>query len=92
MSQDQGFRVQMVACQETILREIADKRLHRRDVAQTYRLTMESDERDKDDWGVINKAIMERWSLSALEWIKEQAHSGRCFEPRKGSRHGTETN
>jgi hypothetical protein len=28
----------------------------------------------------VNGAIIERWSLHALEWIKTQAHSGRCFD------------
>jgi len=62
---------------DNLLREIGDKQFKRRDVAQTYRLAMQSS--DETDWKRVNLAIIERWSMSALIWIKEQAHSGKCF-------------
>jgi threonine synthase len=71
------MRIELAACEQTILAEIADKRMKRKDVAQTYALAIRSSERI--DWAKVNYAIMQRWSLSALKWIKEQAHSGKCF-------------
>lgn len=70
---------QMTDCENTILREIAIPESEERDIAQTYRLCMESDERTRIDWGKVNRAIIERWSMTALKRIKTQAHSGKCF-------------
>jgi hypothetical protein len=70
--------VELTNCTETLLREIADKRFKRRNVAKTYALALRSSE--ETDWGTVNRAIIDRWSFSALEWIKWQAWSGRCFE------------
>jgi hypothetical protein len=72
------MRIELALCEQTLLAEIADPGTSRRDVAQTYRLAMASSERV--DWRRVNEAIIERWSLHALEWIKTQAHSGRCFD------------
>ena len=79
------FTVEMVNCEETLLAEIAEPVCKRRDVAQTYRLAMESSERDRIDWKRVNEAIIARWSRSALEYIKQQAHSGKCFSVKGGS-------
>lgn len=65
------------SCTYTLLAEIWDPRFTRKDVAMTYRLAMESSE--ETDWKAVNAAIITRWSLSALRWIKNQAHSGRAF-------------
>jgi hypothetical protein len=59
--------------QATILREIADKRMTRDDVAQTYAFCIRQQEVDRVDFGVINCAIVERWSASALGYVKAQA-------------------
>jgi hypothetical protein len=72
----------MVCCEETILREIADETMKQKDIAMTYRLAMESEERDKIDWAKINGAIMARWSKTGLIAIKKSAHSGKCFAPK----------
>lgn len=82
-----SFTAHLVCCTSVILNEIASKQCKRRDIAQTYRLAMESEKAgvDKPDWAQINRAIVERWSLSALTWIKEQAHSGKCFAPKGGA-------
>ena len=64
-------------CTQHILGEIADKTFTRRDVAQSYALAMRSSE--PTDWATVNAAIIERWSPSALEYIKELAWSGKCF-------------
>lgn len=72
------MKMVLTGCEALILREVDDSRMKRKDVAQTYRLCMESTE--AIDWKKVNAAIMERWSMSGLIWIKKQAHSGRCFE------------
>jgi hypothetical protein len=64
--------------ESTLLREIADKSLHRKDIAQTYHLALKSGERI--NWVTVNHKIIERWSKSGLEWIKKQAWSGKCFD------------
>lgn len=64
--------------EKQILGEIADKRMRRRDVAQSYSLILR-DQRDQVDWAKINHAILERWSPHALNWIKEQAWTGKCW-------------
>jgi hypothetical protein len=64
-------------CTQHLLREIADKEFTRRDVAQSYALAMRSSE--ETDWTKVNRAIIDRWSVSALEFIKAQAWSGECF-------------
>ena len=68
MSEETGIgRFQLCCCEDTMLQEIADVRLHRQDIAQTYRLAMESDERSRMDWGKVNRAIIERWSVAGLK-------------------------
>lgn len=55
----------------TMLREIADKRMKREDVALSYALALRTP--DQVDWPKVNYAIIDRWSPSALRWIKEFA-------------------
>ena len=65
----------------TLLREVADRKATRNDVAMWYRSAMES-ERDgisTVDWPAVNRAILARWSRHALLWIKGRAWSGKCF-------------
>jgi hypothetical protein len=69
--------VELVDPQGTIMREIADPKMTRDDVATTYafciRQTGTGWSRNGIDYAAINKAIMDRWSLSALKYIKEKA-------------------
>lgn len=67
--------------EEYILSEIADKSLRRIDVAKTYALAIRSESATGEGlcWAKINRAIIERWSRSGLEWIKQKAWSGRAF-------------
>jgi len=60
-----------------LMKEIADKKMTLRDVAQTYALALRQPEETL--WAVVNAAIIKRWSRSALEYIKTQAWSGKCF-------------
>ncbi len=65
------MQIQLADCENTLLQEIADKQFKRKDVAITYRLAMASSE--KVDWSRVNRAIMARWSVSGLTYIKELA-------------------
>jgi len=71
---------ELMTCERTLLDEIAEPSSVRLDIAKTYCLALRSSERDKVDWGKVNRAIIERWSISALYWIKKKAHSGKCFD------------
>lgn len=79
------FRIYMADCENQLLREIADPIFKRRDVAQTYALAIRAHQDNEEviDWRKVNEAIVARWSPYALQWIKEQAWSGRCFGPRE---------
>lgn len=70
------YYVEMVDPQRVILEEIADKRMKRDDVAMTYAFALRQHGRTSDDefdYALVNRAIMDRWSLSALKYIKERA-------------------
>lgn len=51
-----------------ILDEVADPRKKRNDIALSYAACMRV--RDSIDWPKINAAIVARWSLSGLSYIK----------------------
>lgn len=71
---------ELAACESTLLSEIARPESKRLDVAKTYCLALRSSECNLIDWKKVDKAILERWSFHALNWIKERAWSGKCFE------------
>lgn len=66
-------RIELVDCERVILEEIAEKSTTRDDVALTYAMTMLSSESKTVDWPRINRAIIERWSMNALVYVKTQA-------------------
>lgn len=66
------MRTELADTTNTLLREIADPAMKRKDVAQTYALALRSSW--PTDWRVVNEAIIARWSKSALVWIKNYAH------------------
>jgi hypothetical protein len=76
--------IYLMNAQQTILEEIADSRLKQSDIALTYRYLLESDrdKRESIDWGMVNQAILKRWSKSGLKHVKELAWSGKCFNSR----------
>ena len=78
--------IEMVECERALLEEIRDPKMKRRDVAKTYALTIKSSEFGDIDFDRVNRAIIERWSRSGLEWIKKQAWTGDCFEDEKIAR------
>ena len=49
-----------------------------KDIAKTYALGLRS--QLPTDWKAANKAIIERWSISGLERIKQLAWSGKAFD------------
>ena len=61
----------MVDVQGTILREIADPQMTRDDVAATYAFAIR--QASQVDFPTVNQAIIDRWSMSALRYIKEKA-------------------
>jgi len=65
------MRVELMCCESTLLREIPDKRITRDSVALTYAFAIRS--REKVDWAKVNRAITDRWSVSALLYIKRKA-------------------
>jgi hypothetical protein len=78
-------RVYLAESESQLIREIADTSLKRRDIAQTYALAIDAEREDgaKVDWHKVNRAIIDRWSPSGLEWIKKQAWTGKCWEGAK---------
>lgn len=80
MSEYEGMRMELANCENTLLGEIACPEMRRKDVARTYALALRSSERGSIDWMKVNAAIIERWSMFALKWIKQQAWSGKCFK------------
>jgi hypothetical protein len=70
-------RVEMVDPQGAILREIEDRRTTRDHVALTYAFCLRQNFdpacADTVDFTAVNKAILARWSSSALEYIKGKA-------------------
>jgi hypothetical protein len=56
---------------ETLLRACAEPRTTRDSLARTYALAICSSE--PMDWDAVNRAIRERWSASALDYIQRRA-------------------
>lgn len=65
-------------CVEDVIRQDIESGLTQRQVAKSYALGMRSSW--PTDWKRINEMIVNRWSFSGLERVKQMAHSGRCFE------------
>lgn len=71
------MKIELMFPEKIILTEISDKKATQKDVAMTYRIIIQ--QKLKVDWKKINKAIVDRWSRSGLERIKQLAWSGKCF-------------
>lgn len=65
------MKIELMDCEEIILQEIREEKATRDDVVLTYAFCIDSDE--YLNYGKINKAIIERWSRSALAYIKDRA-------------------
>jgi len=79
------IRIELADPERQLLEEIADPKMTRRDVALTYGLAVRSG-LDRVDWAKVNAAIIERWSLPALKWIKAFAWDGRHYQVGGGGR------
>ena len=68
------FIAHMICCTDTILDEVAAG-LNQRQIALSYALAIKSAgaKADTPDWPKINRAIIERWSMSGLERVKKMA-------------------
>lgn len=69
-------RIELADPEAQLLTEIADVTMKRRDVAMTYRLAIRACRAPSDvtvDWHKVNLAIIERWSMAGLTWIKRFA-------------------
>lgn len=82
------MRIELADCENVLLNEIAMKEATRKDIAKTYALALRSSEAERIDWGKVNRAIIARWSMAALTWIKKQAWSGKCFPAAQPQREG----
>jgi hypothetical protein len=58
--------------QADLLYVIRDGGCRRQDVAQTYAAAIVYAP-DAVEWATVNAAIIERWSVSGLSWIKSRA-------------------
>lgn len=65
------YRLEITHCTQTLLAEIAMPEATRDSVGVTYELALASSE--ATDWPTVNRAIMERWSRSGLEYVKRVA-------------------
>lgn len=63
--------IEMINCQATILHEIGNKPFKRKHIALTYAFCLRASE--SVDFALVNSAIIERWSVSGLIYIKELA-------------------
>ena len=69
------MKIELICCTEVLLEEIASNEFKRKDIAQTYRFAICSSW--KTDWKKVNRAIVDRWSVSGLKYIKHLAW-GNC--------------
>lgn len=68
------MHIEMVDVQGQLEREIADPRMKRADVALTYAFGLRQEGEVREvDWRKVNEAIIERWSMAGLKWIKTRA-------------------
>jgi hypothetical protein len=69
------WTINMVFCTDTILQDVGAAEATQKDVALTYAMAIKSHAQgaDKPDWSTINKAIIARWNMKALERIKKRA-------------------
>ncbi len=69
-----GITISLVCCTQVIQQEVTNG-CTRKDIALTYAMALTSQSRgaDRPDWAAINGAILSRYKMSGLEWIKKRA-------------------
>jgi hypothetical protein len=65
------MHVEMIGVEAALLAEIADTRVKRNGVVLTYAFGIRGSE--EIDWPKVNAAIIERWSMAGLTYIKQRA-------------------
>lgn len=74
------MRIELCNCEQALLDEINHPQTRRNDVAKTYSMALRSSEAGTMDWSKVNKAIIDRWSKHALQWIKTRAWNSKCWD------------
>ena len=74
--------LELTDCTNVLLDEIADKKFKQKNIAKTYALSLQSSY--PTDYARVNRAIIDRWSVSGLNRIKNMAWSGGCFTGHMG--------
>ena len=72
----ENTKIEIAAVETTIENEISQGAT-RKTIAQTYALALRSSW--PTDWQRVNRAIIKRWSVAGMLWIKKHAHAGTCF-------------
>ena len=65
------MKCELMDCEKCILEEIDNEECKRNDIAVTYAFCISSSE--NPNFGKINRAIVQRWSRSGLDYIKRKA-------------------
>lgn len=75
------FTMYLTACEMVILNELSHKEVTQKQIAQTYRLSIEAENGNGEviNWKKVNEAIVARWGTKSLDRIKNLAWSGKCF-------------
>jgi hypothetical protein len=70
-----NFTVEMIGVEEALLRDIPDPAFKRNAIALTYAFGLRNEFSGSEviDWKRVNAAILERWSMAGLTYIKERA-------------------
>jgi hypothetical protein len=68
------IHINLVCCTDVILNDLAQG-CTRKGLALTYAMALKSAAQgaDKPDWRAINTAILAKYKMSGLEWIKKRA-------------------
>jgi hypothetical protein len=70
------MKIELVDPERHLLEDISDRRMTRDDVALTYAFALRQCgpwSSDEVDFAKVNHAILDRWSMSALKYIKTKA-------------------
>lgn len=75
-----------IACVEDVIENEIKQGSPQKSIAMTYALALRSSW--PTDWERVNKAIIAKWGIKALQRIKTMAWNGTCFpKPTQGEAH-----
>ncbi len=74
---DDGWRINLVCCTEILVQEAGMREATQKGISLTYAMALKSQMQRADypRWPEINKAIIDRWGMKALERIKLRAYN-----------------